>query len=314
MFPAARELPVTAALPVGAHISVPIRLRDGRIYGTFCCFSCVPNKSLNERDLAMVRVFAEMSADHIDRDLDAMKARAAIASRIDAVLSGDSLSMVYQPIYHLAENRIVGFEALSRFSALPTRSPDVWFAEAAQVDRGLKLEIKAIKLALLGIDHFRSDVYVSVNASPETILEGDMENVLKGRPLEQIVLEVTEHAAIDHYGDIAKVIEPLRQRGLRVAVDDAGAGYASFRHILSLSPDVIKLDISITRNIDTDRSRRALASALIGFAEATNCKIVAEGVETASELSILRQLGVNKAQGYFLGKPMAIASAATLAQ
>jgi EAL domain-containing protein (putative c-di-GMP-specific phosphodiesterase class I) len=97
---------------------------------------------------------------------------------------------------------------------------------------------------------------------------------------------------------------------LLVAVDDAGAGYANFRHILSLAPDIIKLDMSITRDIHLDRARRALAAALIGFANATGSKIVAEGVESAQEMAVLRELGVNKVQGYFVGRPMTLAAAA----
>ena len=118
----------------------------------------------------------------------------------------------------------------------------------------------------------------------------------------------------DHVGSLLRpaALKPLRRRGLRLAVDDAGAGYASFRHILSLAPDVIKLDMSITRNVHTDRSRRALARAVISFAAETDSKVVAEGVETIDELSVLRELSVSKAQGYFIGKPAPIANAAAL--
>jgi EAL domain-containing protein (putative c-di-GMP-specific phosphodiesterase class I) len=312
--PAALELPATEALPVGAHLSVPIELRNGRIYGTLCCFSCTPNLSLNDRDLSMMRIFAQLMGEQIEEDIEASRSRREMEDRINVVLSGDFLSMVYQPIFHVGENRIIGFESLARFSAVPTRTPDIWFSEAAQVGCGIQLETKAIRQALAALAHLPEDVYVSVNTSPEMIITGELEDVFEGCPLERIVLEVTEHAVIDAYSDIAAVIGPLRNLGLRIAVDDAGAGYASFRHILSLTPDVIKLDISITRNIDTDRSRRALAAALIGFAQATGSKVVAEGVETAGELSTLRQLGVHKAQGYFLGKPMTIESAAKLAK
>lgn len=185
--------------------------------------------------------------------------------------------------------------------------------EAAQLGLGVALEMKAIGLALPGIAQLSAPIYVAVNASPSAILEGHLAHIIRDQPLNRVMLEVTEHAAIEHYEDIAAVLEPLRKSGLRVAVDDAGAGYASFRYILSLAPDVIKLDISITRNIDTDRSRRALASALIGFAKTTHSTIVAEGVETAAELQTLKHLGVDHAQGYFLGRPMSIANAARLA-
>jgi EAL domain-containing protein (putative c-di-GMP-specific phosphodiesterase class I) len=111
---------------------------------------------------------------------------------------------------------------------------------------------------------------------------------------------------------VESVLRPLRSDGLRLAVDDAGAGYASFRHILKLAPDIIKLDMSLTRHIDTNRSCRALASALIRFAAETGSTVVAEGVETDAELHALRELGVVKMQGYLLGRPMTIESAARL--
>ena len=103
--------------------------------------------------------------------------------------------------------------------------------------------------------------------------------------------------------ELEYALRPLRARGMRLSVDDAGAGHSSFRHILRLHPDYIKLDISLTRDIDTDRNRRALAAALIGFAHETGAELIAEGVETESELATLRELGVHKAQGYLLGRP-----------
>ena len=107
---------------------------------------------------------------------------------------------------------------------------------------------------------------------------------------------------------------PLRSAGLRVAVDDAGAGYASFKHILNLAPDIIKLDVSITRDIDTDFSRQALAAALVRFAQSTRGLLVAEGAETEAELATLRALDVRLAQGFALGRPMELDAALELAR
>lgn len=312
LVPAAMELPVTAALPVGAHLSIPIRLADGSIYGTFCCFSFKPDITLTGRDLALMRVFADLAGRQIDRDLVGNKEKQISQDRIQSVLDSDDLSIVYQPIYDLERNAIVGFESLSRFSTQPLRSPDIWFQEAASVGLGALLEIKAVRIALQGFKRFPSNIYLSVNFSPETLLSGSIASVLGGAPLDRVVLEITEHVLIDQYSDIAKILRPLREKGLRIAVDDAGAGYASFRHILNLAPDIIKLDISLTRDIHKDRSRRALAAALIRFSEETDCKIIAEGVETIEELEALRQLGVVKAQGYLLGRPMAIDQASSL--
>jgi EAL domain-containing protein (putative c-di-GMP-specific phosphodiesterase class I) len=222
--------------------------------------------------------------------------------------------MAYQPMHQVREGRIVGFESLARFSTVPLRTPDVWFREAAEVGLGVSLEIEAVSRALAGLSQLPPDIYVSINSSPDAIIGGDIPRALRGCPLDRVVLEVTEHAAVERYADLAAAIGPLRDQGLRVAVDDAGAGYASFRHILSLAPDIIKLDMNITRNIDSDRSRQALAAAFVSFAQKTQSKLVAEGVETAAELAMLRQLGIEKAQGYFLGKPMALANAVDLAR
>jgi EAL domain-containing protein (putative c-di-GMP-specific phosphodiesterase class I) len=116
-------------------------------------------------------------------------------------------------------------------------------------------------------------------------------------------LEITEHEAIDDYATLADALAPLRERGLRVAVDDVGAGYASLRHALQLAPDMVKMDISLTRDIDRDAGRRALATALISFAAETDMTIVAEGIETAGELHALRELGVKYGQGFYLARP-----------
>lgn len=118
-----------------------------------------------------------------------------------------------------------------------------------------------------------------------------------------IVLEITEHSTVQDYDKLEYTLRPLRARGMRLAVDDAGAGHSSFRHILRLQPEYIKLDISLTRNIDADPARRALAAALIGFASETGSELIAEGVETEAELATLRALGIHKAQGYLLGRP-----------
>jgi EAL domain-containing protein (putative c-di-GMP-specific phosphodiesterase class I) len=128
-------------------------------------------------------------------------------------------------------------------------------------------------------------------------------------PPERIVIEITEHTDVDDYEDLLRVLQPLRQRGIRLAIDDAGAGYSSLRHILNLRPDYIKLDIDLIRHIDIDPARRALASALIAFARDTDSTIIAEGVETASEFATLQALGVEQAQGYFLGRPKPLESA-----
>ena len=309
--PAAAELEVTLTLPVGAHLSVPIRLSDGRVYGTFCCFSTTPDYSLNDRDLAIMRVFADLTAAQIDHQAADQRRMATTTAQVEAAISGVGLSMVFQPIVATATGRPVGFEALARFDVTPRRGPDVWFADAAAMGLGVELELAAVRLALRALPDLPPETYLALNVSPASVLSGRLDDALRSVAANRIVLEITEHQMVETYDGLDAALRVLRRRGVRIAVDDAGAGYASFRHILRLRPGVIKLDMTLTRDVDTDRSRRALASALIGFARETGSSIVAEGVETAAELATLRRLGVDAAQGYHLGRPVLLSEVAT---
>jgi EAL domain-containing protein (putative c-di-GMP-specific phosphodiesterase class I) len=301
--PATAALPETQAIPIGSHLSVPIRLRDGRVYGTFCCFSFLPDYSLTERDLQTMRAFADLVASQIDQDLEVQRERKTRIQRLDDVMALGQPTMVFQPIYDLATRRMTGVEALSRFDTKPTRTPDLWFRDAATVGLGIDLERRAVASALKALQHLPPDIYVAVNASPDVIEAGVLQPLLRGVDGRRLVLEITEHVSVSDYGRLSEELAPLRALGVKIAIDDAGAGYASMRHILSVEPDLIKLDMSITRGIDQDRKRRALASALIAFAHETRANIVAEGVETAGELNALCELGVRKVQGYFLSRP-----------
>ncbi|MBV8503073.1 MAG: EAL domain-containing protein [Paucibacter sp.] len=299
----ALSLPATLALPVGAHLSVPIRLADGRVFGTFCCFSTRPDETLGREDLVTMRVLADVMAEHFGQELAYRETERLMQHRIEQALQPGCMRSVYQPIFDLAKGRAIGLEALTRFDCEPSRSPDQWFREAGLVGRSVELELQAIVLALNGLDEVPKSLYVAVNASPNTIIDGRLTEVLTDYPLERVVLEVTEHEEVEQYSEIARVVNPLRMGGLRVAVDDAGAGFACFKHILNLAPDIIKLDNSITRGIDGDLSRQALAAALARFAETTKGKLVAEGVETSEELTALLRIGIQFAQGYSLGRP-----------
>ena len=310
--PLAAAMPVTKALPVGAHVSAPIRLDDGSVYGTFCCFSNKSDHSLNHRDLAMLKVFADLTGKLIQADLRAKREHTDIRARIEQIIQERQLSIVYQPLYRLSDDSLVGFEALSRFSTQPLRSPDQWFAEAAQVGLGVELEFLAVQDACTALLTLAPTLLLAINLSPHSILSPSFNTHFAEFPVHRLILEVTEHAAIESYAEIERSLAPLRQRGLRLAVDDAGAGHASFKHVLVLRPDLIKLDMSLTRNIHCDPARRALAEALTRFGRAMGSEIVAEGVETEFELEALREIGVTKAQGYLLGRPMSLNAAAAV--
>lgn len=308
--PVLERIAETQAVPIGSHLSVPIQLRDGRIYGTFCCFSLASNLSLGQRDLHMMRAFADLLAYQIDGDLDAVHEHEEKVARITSVLELGQPHMVYQPIYRSSERRIVGVECLSRFDLEPRRTPDVWFAEAREIGLGVRLELNAILSALDGLRHVDGDFYVALNVSPQTIISGGIDGYIDDLDPHRVVLEITEHSLVDDYQLLNQRLVPLRESGVRIAVDDAGAGYASMRHVLAIHPDIIKLDLSLTRDIDSDSPRRALAAALIEFARQTQSRVVAEGVETASELAALQALGVDDVQGYHLARPLEVAALA----
>lgn len=310
--PAAMAMPITHEVPIGTHVSVPLRMSNGEIYGMFCCLGPFADKSLNNRDLGMMRAFADLTAFEIEKGREAQRVHREKAARIEAVVERGEIAIVYQPIWSLAENRALGFESLSRFAAEPVRPPDQWFNEAAEVGRGVELELLAIRHALAAMTAFPEHIYVSVNAGAETVLSPLFAELLIGQPLTRIVLEITEHDCIDDFEALEAAVAPLRAGGLRLAVDDAGAGHSGLQQILKMRPDLIKLDRSLIEGIGDDPGRRALAAALTMFARETGSRLIAEGVETESELAMLRALGVDKIQGYLLGRPLALDAALAL--
>lgn len=226
---------------------------------------------------------------------------ARVVGEAEAVLARGGPTIVCQPIVDMQNGRVVGFEALSRFS--DGRAPDVWFADAARVGLGVDLELAAIENALRCLDVLPKTAYLSVNAGPETLLDPRLVPLIAAYQPRRTVVEVTEHLHFDDYEGLRRVIMKLRDVGARVAVDDTGSGYASFRHIVDLRPDVIKVDRSLVRGVDRDPARRSLMIALVAFAHDVNATLVAEGVECVDEASALRTWGVRFAQGWLYGKP-----------
>lgn len=302
--PEALKIDATTSLPVGAHLSTPIRFQDGHVYGTFCCFSHKPNYDLDERDLGVLKLFADFVSIQLERFVKRKDRMARAAAQVQDVIDKEDFEIYFQPIIDLTSGMLAGYEALTRFSAKPYKTPDVWFNQAANVNLGIELELITLRRAVSHMDDLPDDVYVSLNVSPEIVLHERFDSFLADAPLERIALEVTEHLAIVDYTEIVSKFQRLRAQGIKIFVDDAGAGYASFRHILEIDPDTIKLDRSIIAGIDKCPSNRALAAAVVKYAHETNTETVAEGVETQQELDVLKQLGVNKVQGYLLGRPI----------
>jgi EAL domain-containing protein (putative c-di-GMP-specific phosphodiesterase class I) len=223
--------------------------------------------------------------------------------RIRQVIQERMFAVAFQPIFDLTSGAVVGMEALARFSALPRQGPHRWIAEADRVGMSVDLELALAGAALQELSRLPADAYLAVNVSPRTACSGRLQEVLERREASRIVLEMTEHSQIEDYVALTEHLSVPRERGVRLAIDDIGAGFSSLRHIIKLTPEIIKLDISLTRGIDADPVRQALAAALVSFAGNVGATVVAEGVERAEELEALRTAGIGHAQGFYLARP-----------
>jgi EAL domain-containing protein (putative c-di-GMP-specific phosphodiesterase class I)/DNA-binding NarL/FixJ family response regulator len=222
--------------------------------------------------------------------------------RIRGALQPGMLGIAFQPIVELETASLIGYEALARFGALPHRPPHVWFEEAGAVGLQVELELAALLAAVAGLPAIPGDLFLSVNLSPDALLSSSVLDALSANPA-QTVIEITEHAQIEDYEVLNQSLLELRAAGLRLAIDDAGAGYSSLRHVIEMAPDIIKMDGSLTRRIEGERGRRALASALISFAREMNQLVVAEGIENEAAVTALTALGVRYGQGHYFGMP-----------
>ena len=224
---------------------------------------------------------------------------------IQAVLDDGGPQILVQPIVDLTTGAVVGGEALSRFAGSPAQGPDRWFADAIDVGFGSELELTVVRLALAKLKAMPGSAYLSINMSPSTASSTAFVDLLGSSEvaLDRVVIELTEHSDVSDYALLRIALANLRDMGVRIAIDDTGAGFASLSHVLKLRPDIVKLDIDLIRGIHTDPARRSLVSGLLIFAKEIGTQLLAEGIETADELSTLREIGVMYGQGYYLGTP-----------
>jgi PAS domain S-box-containing protein len=261
------------------HSGAPLRNSAGLLIGYRGSASAVPEGAVDGQRMTQTR------------------------QRIEAVISDGGLEVALQPIIAVGSGHMVGAEALARFP--DHRAPNLWFDEAGAVGLRYELEMHAIRSALGRFDEIPSPCYLSLNASPAIVADRRFAATLLTMTTapDRIVLEVTEHVRVDAYDDLRASLDVLRRGGIRLAVDDAGAGYASLAHVLQLRPDIVKLDRSLVTDVDSDRARRTLITALSLLALDIGATVTAEGVETAAELEALADLGIEFSQGYLIGRP-----------
>ncbi len=217
----------------------------------------------------------------------------------------ESLAMVFQPIVSLHDLRVVGLEALARFRGAREEPPDAWFARAEAMGLGELLEVRAARVAIARLPDIPEPLFLSINVSPDTAGSPRLHRAIAGLG-RRIVLEITEHTAVRDYERFRLVIDRLRGLGARVAVDDAGAGFAGLSHVVRVVPDLIKLDIGMIDGIERDPARRSLVSAVSTLARATGSAVVAEGIETREQLLTLAGLGIDYGQGFLVGRPASL--------
>jgi EAL domain-containing protein (putative c-di-GMP-specific phosphodiesterase class I) len=219
---------------------------------------------------------------------------------IEEIIRSQAFHPEFQPVLDLRTGRTVGFEALTRFDN--GVRPDWVFADAVKAGIGSELEAATLIAAVRDGAALPPDAWLSLNVSPSFLGAYDeLAGILAGRN-RPIVLEVTEHELIDDYPRLHAAMRALGT-DVRLAVDDAGAGVANFRHLVDLRPDLIKIDAGMVHGVQADVSRQALIVGLVHFAEVSGAQVLAEGVETRREQDTVTRLGVTLGQGFLLARP-----------
>lgn len=244
--------------------------------------------------------FADIAGALLGARLTELNASEATRQGISRVIDRSAFIPVFQPIVDIKRGEVVGYEGLTRFR--DQVRPDLKFAEAERAGMGRELELATLRAAVAASRDLPETGWLDLNVSPRLIMEGS-ELVQALRATERpIVLEVTEHEEIDDYERFRSAADRLG-RDVRIAVDDAGSGYASLRHILELRPALVKLDRALIMGIESDQARRALVAGMRQFAGDVDIQLIAEGIETQAELETLRGLDIELGQGYLLGRP-----------
>jgi EAL domain-containing protein (putative c-di-GMP-specific phosphodiesterase class I) len=286
------------ALGIPALVFAPIE-SDGRLIGVLAAGGGESAAELSVRVSSLVE-FAALAASLLGPGLRRRSALATERAQIRDIVSKRAFSSVFQPIVDMTTGAVLGFEALTRF--LDGTPPDRAFQDAATAGVGLELEAATIESALEASVLLPRGRFLDINVSPDLVMAGEPLGALLAGTSIDVILEITEHVSVRDYGELREAIVTLGN-DVRFSVDDAGAGFASMRHILELAPTQVKLDRALVSKIDADPARQALVTGLVHFAQAIDVMLIAEGVETEKERATLVGLGVHVGQGFLFGRP-----------
>lgn len=223
--------------------------------------------------------------------------------RLDAALAG--LWMAYQPIVSYTERRPHAYEALLRTSTPGVKGPPEVLELAEKTHRLFDLGRRVRAAVARDLEHLATDQLLFVNLHPADLEDPELYDAAS--PLSaharRVVLELTERASVTHDETLDQHIAALHALGYRVAVDDLGAGYAGLTTLARVKPEYVKLDGSLIRDVDRSKTNQAVISSLMLLAQQLEMQVIAEAIETPTELATLRRLGVEYLQGYLFARP-----------
>jgi EAL domain-containing protein (putative c-di-GMP-specific phosphodiesterase class I) len=229
--------------------------------------------------------------------------RAELDRRLTRAL--DTLWVAYQPIVDVHLRAVMGYEALLRTGEPTMLHPGAVLDAAERLDRLPEVGRAVRRMVLERARRSPPSTNFFINLHAADLLDEELFDRDTGLAViaPRVVLEMTERASLEIVPDALDRIATLRGLGYRIAIDDLGAGYAALSWFAQLEPDVVKLDMSLTRNLHESPVRKRIALSLVGLARQLGIRVVAEGVETAEERDLLVALGCDYLQGYLLGKP-----------
>ena len=277
-----------------------------------------PEHLLRNADVAMSRAkesgggHVEVFAAHMHADV---VRRLELASDLRRAITEEKLELEYQPVVELATSRVVGVEALVRWTREQTAVPPLEFLSVAE-ESGLIVPLgeQVLRAACAQAAAWHASgwpVGVSVNFSLRQVSAAGFADLVvavladSGLPPSALTLEVTERVLVEGAGSMVDALAQLRRRGVRLAIDDFGTGYASLAYLRQLPVDIIKIDPSFVAGLGTDATLAMLTATIVRVGRDLGIEVVAEGIERPEQLELLRGMGCGRGQGFLVARPMA---------